>query len=126
VVSVREQKSKLLILSTFIIFSIFLTGCGGTIQSGGRTKNFIGIPTPFKRIVLPSSPYGPEGKAPPIKKNFTPEERCHNNLKNIGFALELYAVNHQGKYPSSLSQLDKEILKSIPTEPVTGKSYLYS
>src|SRR5687768_4989061 len=39
---------------------------------------------------------------------------CRSNLKNIGPALEMYAADWNGKYPTSMSQLTPNYLKTIP------------
>lgn len=46
---------------------------------------------------------------------------CKSNLKNIGTGLEMWAVDHGGKYPDSLSKLTPEYLKYIPECPAAGK-----
>lgn len=42
---------------------------------------------------------------------------CCANLKNIGTALELYAVDHGGQYPTRLSELCPQYLTVLPTCP---------
>jgi len=46
---------------------------------------------------------------------------CKSNLKNIGTALEMYSTDYKGRYPSSLSYLTPEYLRTIPTCPSAGK-----
>ncbi len=46
---------------------------------------------------------------------------CESNLKNIGTALDMSSTDH-GSYPSQLSELTPNYLKSVPTCP-SGKSY---
>ena len=46
---------------------------------------------------------------------------CKSNLKNIGTALEMYSTDHDGHFPSSLSQLVPSYLKWVPTCPSAGK-----
>ena len=48
---------------------------------------------------------------------------CRYNLKNIGTALEMWAVDHEGERPASLSQLTPNYLKSLPD--CRGVSYAY-
>ena len=36
-----------------------------------------------------------------------------SNLKNLGSALEMYATDHQGAYPSTLKELSPEYLKNV-------------
>lgn len=106
--------------SVFIFFCFLLIGIVGC---GERTQPKI---FSHNHSSLPDSPWGPEGTPPPpMREALTPVEECENNLKNIGLALEFYAVNHEGKYPENLSQLDKDILEIIPTDPVTGEKYNY-
>ena len=39
---------------------------------------------------------------------------CKSNLKNIGTALEMWATDHDGKYPQSLAELTPDYLVEIP------------
>ena len=48
------------------------------------------------------------------------ETVCRSNLKNIGTAFEMYSTDWSGKYPSTLSLLTPNYLKTIPECPVTG------
>ena len=49
---------------------------------------------------------------------------CKSNLKNIGTALEMYATDNQGRYPSPLGKLTSGsmggYLKQIPTCPAAS------
>jgi hypothetical protein len=45
---------------------------------------------------------------------------CKSNLKNIGTALEMWATDHEGRYPESLQQLTPEYLRAIPECPAAG------
>ncbi|MBQ7502824.1 prepilin-type N-terminal cleavage/methylation domain-containing protein [bacterium] len=47
---------------------------------------------------------------------------CEENEKNIATALELYAADNDGSYPSTLPMLIPKYLKSIPTCPSGGAS----
>jgi len=40
---------------------------------------------------------------------------CKSNMKNIGTALEMYATDHGGHYPESLSELMPDYLSTLPT-----------
>ena len=52
---------------------------------------------------------------------------CESNLKNIATALEMYATDYKGDYPSSLEQLiDKHYIKAIPACPHTFAPYKYT
>jgi hypothetical protein len=46
---------------------------------------------------------------------------CKSNLKNLGTALEMFASDHQGRYPKSLAELVPVYLKSIPPCPGAGR-----
>ncbi|MBT9585126.1 DUF3352 domain-containing protein [bacterium] len=46
---------------------------------------------------------------------------CKSNLKNIATGLEMWASDNGGKYPTKLSQITPDYLKTIPTCPVAGK-----
>lgn len=56
---------------------------------------------------------------------------CKGNLKNFGTALEMWATDHGGKYPKTLTELSPDYLKTSGTCPtggryeyeVTGKGY---
>lgn len=47
--------------------------------------------------------------------------QCQSNCKNIGMALDMYAIDHDGHFPSSISELSPRYLKSIPTCLGAGK-----
>jgi hypothetical protein len=51
--------------------------------------------------------------------------QCQSNCKNIGTALEMYSTDNHGHFPSSISMLSPNYLKSIPT-CAAGKSDTYS
>jgi len=40
---------------------------------------------------------------------------CKSNLKNIGTAMEMYSSDSQGRYPTNLSLITPNYLKTIPT-----------
>lgn len=44
----------------------------------------------------------------------SPTTACKSNLKNIGTAMEMYSMDHDGKYPRNLSFLTPNYLKTIP------------
>ncbi|MHB2017749.1 MAG: DUF3352 domain-containing protein, partial [Candidatus Xenobia bacterium] len=46
---------------------------------------------------------------------------CESNLKNLDTALEMYATDHQGHYPESLSALVPQYLTSLPVCPAAGR-----
>jgi type II secretory pathway pseudopilin PulG len=46
---------------------------------------------------------------------------CKSNLKNIGTAFEMYSTDWSGKYPTALSKLTPNYLKTIPECPPAGK-----
>ena len=45
---------------------------------------------------------------------------CKSNLKNIGTACEMWATDHQGRYPDRLEVLVPDYLRSIPECPRAG------
>ena len=47
------------------------------------------------------------------------------NLKNIGTALEMYAADNAGYYPTELKKLTPDYLKTVPTCPWGGRRYDY-
>lgn len=53
---------------------------------------------------------------------------CKANLKNMGTALEMYATDNSGRYPTALATLSPSYLRVLPTCPSTGAqpSYGYS
>lgn len=42
---------------------------------------------------------------------------CATNLKHLGMALEMWAVDHDGKYPERLADVTPEYLLQMPTCP---------
>ena len=46
---------------------------------------------------------------------------CKINLKNLGTALEMYASDHQSRYPSRLEQITPEYLRKLPKCPSSGQ-----
>ncbi len=50
---------------------------------------------------------------------------CTSNLKNIATATEMYATDHGGQLPTSIQQLTPEYLRTLPTNPASGKGYDY-
>lgn len=46
---------------------------------------------------------------------------CQSNLKNEGTALEMYAVDHAGRYPETMARLTPNYLKVIPNCPAAGR-----
>lgn len=53
---------------------------------------------------------------------------CKSNLKNLGTACEMYAADHNGRYPNSYSAIRQEgYMKVLPECPLTPKiSYTYT
>ncbi|MCD4784550.1 MAG: DUF2330 domain-containing protein [Candidatus Eremiobacteraeota bacterium] len=47
-------------------------------------------------------------------------EQCQNNFRNIGTALEMYATDNSGHYPTSLKKVTPMYLLTIPTCPYSG------
>jgi prepilin-type N-terminal cleavage/methylation domain-containing protein len=45
---------------------------------------------------------------------------CTTNLKNIATSVEMYNVDYNGRYPTAMSLLTPNYLKSIPICPVAG------
>ncbi len=45
---------------------------------------------------------------------------CKSNLKNIGTAMEMYSTDWSGKYPSAITALTPNYLKTIPLCPAAG------
>lgn len=50
---------------------------------------------------------------------------CKSNLKNIGTAMEMYSTDWSGSYPSNLSILTPNYLKSLPICPTTESPPYY-
>ena len=46
---------------------------------------------------------------------------CKSNLKNLGTAMETYSTDWSGKYPTKLSQLTPNYLKTFPECPSQGR-----
>jgi zinc ribbon protein len=47
------------------------------------------------------------------------------NLRQIAVAVEEYAIDHSGRYPERLAQLQPTYIKSIPEVPGSGGAYTY-
>ena len=45
---------------------------------------------------------------------------CTTNLKNIATALEMYNVDHTGRYPQDFTTLAPNYMKTIPACPAVG------
>jgi len=50
---------------------------------------------------------------------------CVENIKGLATALEYYAKDNKGKFPSELKKLIPSYIKSMPVCPITGKDYDY-
>lgn len=51
---------------------------------------------------------------------------CKSNLKNLAIALEMWATDHDGKYPDKIEALSPDYLIRIPTCPAsTGAPYTF-
>ncbi|MCL5036531.1 MAG: hypothetical protein M1269_05355 [Chloroflexi bacterium] len=50
---------------------------------------------------------------------------CESNLKNQGTALEMYAADNNGLFPSSFNTLSPEYLMQLPTCPSSEREYGY-
>jgi hypothetical protein len=48
-----------------------------------------------------------------------------NDLHVIGTAIELYQSQNSGELPKDLGMLTPGYVKSIPTDPITGREYIY-
>jgi hypothetical protein len=49
-----------------------------------------------------------------------PLRGCVSNVKNLATALEMYSTDNSGRYPTLLSQLTPDYLRTIPTCPSAG------
>ena len=64
-----------------------------------------------------------------LKDSSTPKSRdkCAENLKNIGTALEMYSIDWSGDYPPNLDKLTPNYLRTLPLCPANEKNvYLES
>lgn len=50
---------------------------------------------------------------------------CKSALKNIATAVEMYATDYSGRYPTALTVATPNYLRSVPSCPVAG-AYTYS
>ncbi len=46
---------------------------------------------------------------------------CKSNLKNLATALEAYSVDYGARYPTALTSLTPNYIKTIPACPTAGK-----
>jgi prepilin-type N-terminal cleavage/methylation domain-containing protein len=54
---------------------------------------------------------------------------CKSNMKNIGTAMEMYSSDNQGRYPTGITLITPNYLKTIPTCASAGNitySYTYT
>jgi prepilin-type N-terminal cleavage/methylation domain-containing protein len=47
---------------------------------------------------------------------------CKSNLKNCGTAMEMYSTDNSGRFPTALTVLTPNYLKTIPTCPSAGSA----
>ncbi|MBT9588290.1 hypothetical protein IV102_33440 [bacterium] len=72
----------------------------------------------FSLCALVAVVLGPNLRGPHRGNNLM---ACKSNCKNIGTALEMYAVDNAGQYPLNLAKLTARMyLKSIPTCPAAS------
>jgi hypothetical protein len=67
--------------------------------------------------------FEPNGLLPTRAPNEDNDYKRKNDLISIRNAIEMYAVDHQGSYPTKLSVLGEPYLKFIPKDPVTNEEY---
>lgn len=52
---------------------------------------------------------------------------CQSNCKEIGMALEMYSVDHAGRYPTAgMNRIEGKYTRVIPTCPSAGDSDVYT
>lgn len=56
------------------------------------------------------------------KKDQDQAKACATNIKTIGTALEMYTLDNDGKFPSSIDKLMPANLKAIPVCPAANKA----
>ncbi len=57
----------------------------------------------------------------PKPEERSPARACQENLKKLATAMEMFATDNSGRYPSSLSDLGAARLENIPICPAAGK-----
>lgn len=67
----------------------------------------------FAMILVPNVVRARAGRG-----DFTP---CTGNLKNLATALEMFASDHCGRFPTELRGLTPGYLRTIPTCPAAGR-----
>lgn len=45
---------------------------------------------------------------------------CELNLRNLGTMVEMWAVDHNGRYPAALSEMKPKYFSAVPTCPAAG------
>lgn len=50
---------------------------------------------------------------------------CKQNVRSMASAIESYATDNQGRYPSALNRLRPNFISALPTCPVTQTSTAY-
>jgi type II secretory pathway pseudopilin PulG len=79
-------------------------------------------PIPTFIIDLPPDGFN-ENLSPEMNANYDSTRTV--DLYAIRNAIEQYAVDHEGKYPPTLSSLGEPYIKIVPNDPVTNRSYEY-
>lgn len=70
----------------------------------------------------PSPRAAPAGFARSSERESSELLRCHSNLKNLGTALEMWAVDHQGAYTRNLDEAATSAdMPEVPSCPAAGK-----
>ena len=60
-----------------------------------------------------------------LKSCCTTPSPCSSNLKNLDTAIEMYCVDNNGQYPTSLDKLAPVYRKTLPTCPTNHAPYRY-
>ncbi len=67
--------------------------------------------------------FGPRGLVHRVNKSYHQRlaNECKRNEVKIGFALEQYATDNEGRYPASLQKIVPKYISCLPTCPVAQK-----
>lgn len=89
-------------------------GMGDVLTPSGSAASASGQPSPRP---------APAGSAQSSGSESSELVRCHSNLKILGTALELWAVDHQGSYSTNLDEVVAGLddMPGVPSCPAAGK-----
>lgn len=68
---------------------------------------------------------GESNYSPPKQPAASPQEKARSDLQSLARAIEAYFIKNM-EYPQRLEQLMPEFIDRVGTDPLSGKTYLYT